>query len=246
MIYIYYTFLRKEHVIIAFSLSRMEHMKIEGKEVTVFPAKAPEKPLVILNTVENEGKSVYEEVCQRTDMDFSMAVIGDIDWDDEMSPWMIPPLSKKAAPCTGGADRYLDTLTGRILPEIKKHLDYEPAYTALAGYSLAGLFAVYSIYKTGAFARIASASGSFWYPDFLDFVKENEMQRIPERIYFSLGDKEARTRHPVLQSVEKNTTELYEYFKSKEISTIFEINPGNHFQDNIGRMAKGISWMIEN
>ncbi len=41
-----------------------------------------------------------------------------------------------------GADAYLETLTGEIIPAIITELGSEPAYIALAGYSLAGLFAV--------------------------------------------------------------------------------------------------------
>ena len=70
------------------------------------------------------------------------------------------------------------------------------------------------------------------------------MKRMSECIYFSLGDKEARTRNKVLQPVEENTRLLKDYYEGKGISAVMEMNPGNHFTDAIGRTAKGIRWIL--
>ena len=153
---------------------------------------------------------------------------------------------KNDEPFTGGADAYLETLTGEIIPAIIAEVGSEPAYVALAGYSLAGLFAVYAMYRTNSFARIASASGSMWYPDFVEFAKSYQPAALPEKLYLSLGDKEARTRNQVMATVEQNTGALFDYYKSLGVETVFEMNPGNHFQDAAQRMAKGIVWLVGN
>ena len=218
----------------------MEHLNIDGKTVQIFAAAKPHAPLVILNTVHGEGEKVYRLVREETQIDFSMAVIGNIAWDDEMSPWAIPPISKNDTPCTGGADAYLEKLTTIILPEIMHRIPSEPNFAALAGYSLAGLFAVYAMYRTDVFSRIASASGSFWYPGILEYVREHEPRRKPERIYFSLGDKESKTKNKILQSVEENTRQLEKWYSASGVETVYEVNPGNHFRECDERMAKGI------
>ncbi|MCR4903818.1 MAG: hypothetical protein K6A23_13235 [Butyrivibrio sp.] len=87
-----------------------------------------------------------------TDKKFCLAVISDIDCNDEMSPWECPPLYKNDGPCTGGADKYLDKLTKDIIPAIRNELGNEPEKIIIAGYSLAGLFAIYSLYKTDLFS----------------------------------------------------------------------------------------------
>jgi predicted alpha/beta superfamily hydrolase len=179
-----------------------------------------------------------------TDKKVNLAVISDINWDDEMSPWECPPLSKNDIPCTGGADEYLVKLTGTIIPAIKKELAVEPEYIAIAGYSLAGLFAIYSLYKTDIFSRVVSASGSMWFPDFVEYASKNDFVRKPDRVYFSLGDKEARTRNNLLGTVEDKTKETYEHYKDSGIDTVFELNPGNHFKDADIRLAKGIAWIL--
>ena len=221
----------------------MEGLTIAGKEVRIFPAKGESAPLVILHTVQGEGESVYRMALEDAPTDFSFAAVGKLAWDDEMSPWEIPPISRGDTPCAGGADVYLGTLTETILPEILRRIP-PPSFTALAGYSLAGLFAVYAMYRTDAFSRTASASGSFWYPGFLDYVREHEMKRQPECMYFSLGNKEAKTKNKILRSVEENTRRLENRYREAGIRTIYEENQGNHFQNAEERMAKGIRWIL--
>ena len=116
----------------------MEKRLLAGKTVELFISPREGVPLVLLHTVHGEGRQVYEAVGRFTKMAFSFAAIDGLQWDDDMSPWPIPPVAKGEAPCTGGADAYLAKLTEMILPEILQKLPGQPAYIALSGYSLAG------------------------------------------------------------------------------------------------------------
>ena len=221
-------------------------MTIANREVNIYPAAKPGSPLVVFNAFEDKGVDVHSELMKRTAADFTLAAINITDWNSDLSPWAIPPVFKNDEPFTGGADAYLETLTVKIIPEIIGELGSEPAYIALTGYSLAGLFAVYAMYRTDRFARIASASGSMWFPGFMDFVKTHKPAAFPEKLYLSLGDKEARTRNQVMSTVEQNTGALFDHYKSLGIEAVFEMNPGNHFQNAAQRMAKGIVWLVGN
>lgn len=214
----------------------MKTFEIENKKIELFDCGIDTAPLVILNTVMNEGQSVWKEVQKLNPPAFTLCAIGNLQWDCDMSPWAIPPISKKDTPCSGGADKYLEVLCSKIIPAIKK----SPEYIALTGYSLAGLFALYSIYKTDMFLRVASASGSMWFPGFIDFVQNNEMKNKPDYIYLSLGNREKHSRNKILQTVEDNTLLVYEFYKKQGINTTFEYNSGNHFTQTTQRMAKGI------
>lgn len=222
----------------------MNKMIAEGKHVYLYGDRDEAAPLVIINTFQGNGSSTYSALCSMTDKKVNLAVISDINWDDEMSPWECPPLSKNDIPCTGGADKYLYKLTDSIIPAIKKELGAKPEYIAIAGYSLAGLFAIYSLYKTDIFSRAVSASGSMWFPDFVEYTSKNDFVRRPDRVYFSLGDKEAHTRNALLSTVEDKTNEIYGHYKDSGIDTVFELNPGNHFKDADIRLAKGIAWIL--
>lgn len=220
-------------------------MIIANKEITIYPASNTGSPLVILNSFGDEGAAVHEELRKMRTADFALASIKITDWNADLSPWAIPPVYKNDEPFTGGADAYLETLTGEIVPAIILELGSEPAYIALAGYSLAGVFAVYAMYRTDRFARIASASGSMWYPGFMDFVKSHEPAALPKKLYLSLGDREARTRNQIMAKVEQNTGDLHEYYQSLGIDTFFELNEGNHFKDAGLRIAKAITWITD-
>ncbi|MCR5757285.1 MAG: hypothetical protein K6F95_05200 [Selenomonas sp.] len=216
---------------------------VAGKRILLYGA-GHTAPLVLLHTVQGEGEEVYHALQHLTQEEYSLALIDGLDWEGEMSPWPITPLFKKDKNCTGGADGYLSVLTGEILTAILAVLPQPPVYMALAGYSLAGLFALYAAYRTKLFSRLACVSGSFWYPDFLAYAEHHDLLKKPEKIYFSLGDREAKTRHRILSTVEENTRRLAAFYHQQGIRTIFELNEGNHFQQSEMRTAKGIAWML--
>lgn len=218
--------------------------KSNQKRIQLYPSSQG-GPLVIYHAVHGEGEDLWKSCQQMNCPAFSLAIINDVDWNHEMSPWPIPPIAKNDIPCSGGADEYLQTFIGEMVPRICDELSSPPTYCALSGYSLAGLFSVYAAFRTDRFERIASASGSLWYPDFISFVEEHQISNQIQVMYFSLGDIESHTKNPYLAPVEENIRWLMEYFRSKGITTTFKLNRGNHFQDAVPRMAAGIKWMLE-
>lgn len=82
-----------------------------------------------------------------------------------------------------------------------------------------------------------------WYPDFAEYVKKNEISKNIDKIYFSLGNKEKNSKIGILKTVEDKTKEIY-YYLSNNINTIYEENEGNHFQDDILRIAKGVKCIL--
>lgn len=223
----------------------MESIEIEGKNISIFGSENTGSPLVILNTYGNEGESVWNECQNLNCMPFTLAAIGNLDWNNNMSPWENPALYKNDNAFSGGADAYLSLLSSKIIPAICSSLGTKPPYIALSGYSLAGLFALYSAYKTDIFTKIASASGSLWFSGFAEYAESHVFIRTPVYIYLSLGDTEAKAKNKVLCTVQDNTERLYELYKSKNIPVTFELNKGNHFTDAAGRTARGIKWILE-
>ena len=169
-----------------------------------------------------------------------MAVSG-LDWNHDMAPWDIPPISEDDTVCTGGADDYLEVLVGKIMPRVEKEVPGKVLWRGIAGYSLAGLFAVYSLYRTEAFSRAASMSGSLWFPGFREYVLSHELKGNPECLYFSLGDREWRTGNPYLRVVKERTQEIEAFYREKGIDTVFCSNPGGHMKNMVRRTAADIS-----
>ena len=220
----------------------MNSIEIEGKTINIFGSENTGSPLIVLNTYGNEGCAVWSE-CQNIGCPpFALAAVSNLNWNADMSPWENPPIYKKDDDFTGGADAYLSLLTTKIIPAVCNEISpiTKPEYIGLAGYSLAGLFAIYSAYKTSVFSRIASASGSLWFPHFIEYARSNDFARKIDCVYLSLGDAESKTRNPILKTVQENTQSLYSFLTEKHVAVKYELNSGNHFNDAVGRMARGI------
>ena len=222
----------------------MHAFTINGKAVDVFLETEPGAPIIYLNTFSGEGQKVYEAAQAVGCPLFSLVTISNLDWNQDMAPWDSPAAFKNGEPFTGGADDYMRLLVEEIMPRAEKELAGPPAWRGIAGYSLAGLFALYAIYQTDVFSRVGCMSGSLWFPGFKEYIFSHEPKRRPECIYFSLGDKEAKTRNPVLKTVQENTEEIQAFYRSKGIDTVFQMNPGNHFVQGIERTIAGIQWLL--
>ncbi len=222
----------------------MISMTIEGKKVNVYPAAEPGKPIIYLHTFGHEGGKVYQELQKEKSPDCTLVAISNLAWDHDMAPWDCPPLSKMDTPCTGGADDYLEILIDRIMPETEKDIEGEPVWRGIAGYSLAGLFAVYAIYQTDLFSRVASMSGSLWFPGIKEYIFSHDMKRRPDHIYFSLGDKESKTKNPYLMTTQENTAQIQAFYEDQGIDSVFVLNPGNHYVGAMARTAAGLDWIL--
>ena len=222
----------------------MIHLTILGKSVSIIDSSKSGVPIIYLNTFSDEGQKVYETAQAVSCPPFTLVAISDLDWNHDMVPWDSPPAFKNADPCTGGADEYLRLLTEGIIPTAEKKITGVPRWRGIAGYSLAGLFALYSIYQTDVFSRVGSMSGSLWFPGMKEYIFSHEPKCRPDHMYFSLGDKESKTRNPVLKSVQQNTEEIRTFYHSKGIDTVLQMNPGNHYNHAAERTAAGIVWML--
>ena len=220
----------------------MSSFTIAEKGVDIFPSTETTAPTIYLNTFSGEGQKIYEAARAANYPQFALVAISDLDWNHDMAPWDSPAAFKKGEPFTGGADDYLRLLVEEIMPRAEKELSGPPAWRGIAGYSLAGLFALYAIYRTDVFSRVGCMSGSL--PGFKEYVFSHEPKRRPDCIYFSLGDKEAKTRNSVLKTVQENTEEIQAFYQSKGIDTVFQLNPGNHFVQGIERTIAGIQWLL--
>lgn len=214
------------------------------KNISVFSTTFPGAPVIYLNTYSDEGQQVFETAQVVGRPPFTLVAISDLDWNQDMAPWDSPAAFKNGEPFTGGADDYLRLLVEEIIPRAEKELAGPPAWRGIAEYSLAGLFALYSIYRTDLFSRVGCMSGSLWFPGFKEYVFSHEPKCRPDCIYFSLGDKEAKTRNPVLKTVQGHTEAIRAFCQSKGIDTEFQLNLGNHFVQGIERTIAGIQWLL--
>ena len=113
----------------------------------------------------------------------------------------------------------------------------------LGGYSLAGLFSLWSGYQTDIFEGIAAVSPSVWYKKWIEYVETEKT--LSEKIYLSLGDTEEKTKHQILSKIGDNIRKQHEILEnSGNVKTVLEWNEGNHFKNPDIRTAKGFLWVM--
>ena len=206
------------------------------------PQNAVGTPIVFYNAFANEADEIARALSELGGVNLTLAAVGGLEWNSEMTPWPMPTLFKKEPPFEGGADEYLQTLTQQIAPAVLARTG-DAAWLEIAGYSLVGLFALYSLYKTPMFTRVASVSGSLWYKDFREFALSSHLAGRPERAYLSIGDRESMSKNEYLKTALEATRDIAAHFESLGVESKFELNPGNHYADEIGRTVKALTWL---
>ena len=219
-------------------------MESRQKQLTVHSAHVTGAPVIYLPVVMGNGSEVWQACQELNCPPFTLVAIGGLDWNRELSPWECDGTVRDAEPFGGQAAVFLDELLDQIIPEVESSLPQPPAWRGIAGYSLAGLFALSALWQTNAFDRTASASGSLWFPHFVDRASTEPFVSNPQAVYLSLGKKETKTPNRMMRHVLDDTRAMEESLVERGIPTTLEINPGNHFAQTDLRMARGIHWIL--
>ena len=168
-----------------------------------------------------------------------IVVIGDVDWNNDLTPWPAEGVFKKAKPFGGHAALFLDKLTREIIPEAEKQLSIEEAERTILGVSLSGLFAIWSMFETDTFTNIISISGSLWYDGFLEWMEEQTLSPSVRKVCMLLGEKEKNAKDKRMATVEDRTATAANILKKKtDASITFELVEGTHFSPIMPRLER--------
>ena len=218
-----------------------EVIRIAGRNCHIYTSSNA-RHLLIQPVDEHDLEVLTEEVetiKMLSDKPFALVAFQVNDWNKELTPWAAPPVFGKV-PFGDGANDTLHFIVEQLLPE----LHAEDSRCLLGGYSLAGLFALWTSYQTDRFEGIAAASPSVWYPSWIDYAAAKKP--MAQKVYLSLGDKEERAKNPVMAQVGIAIRKQHDLLAGQGIRTTLEWNPGNHFVDSAKRMAKGFAWALNN
>ena len=192
--------------------------------------------IVLIQPVDDHDLAVIESEVAAIEVlsenPFHLITVKVDSWNNDLSPWKAPAVFGNED-FGGGADNMLQkilALTG----------DRDKTYY-IGGYSLAGLFSLWAAYQTDVFSGVAAASPSVWFPGFTEYVKSNEIHT--GKVYLSLGDREEKTRNPVMSKVGDSIREIYDWYTAKGVHCCLEWNKGNHFKEPDLRTAKAFAWI---
>lgn len=224
----------------------IKELRFSYRRVCLYKLVEGSTPLVYSIDYHENGQLLLEACKQVECCGFNLVTISGLHWNQELSPWPIETVVSKNDNFAGEADQWLPMLTDEVVPQVEQLLDTPPLWRMLAGYSLAGLFAVWTAFHSDLFTRILSASGSMWYPGWLEFAQEHEPAVALQGLYLSVGEQESTSRNAVLHTVGERTQALADLMAERGMNVKFELNPGNHFKNPPLRVAKGIKWLLDN
>ncbi len=188
---------------------------------------------------ENRAERAFRQLPESS---AAIAAVEVLDWNAELTPWRAEDIPGRNG-FDGCAPVLLQTLENTILPELERRYAAKPKERILAGYSLAGLFALWACSQSEFFSAAAAMSPSVWYPGWLQYIKANGIQaRV---VYLSLGDREEKTKNRLMASVGDAIREQYQLLQVSGIECTLEWNSGNHFQNVDERIAAGIAWTLQ-
>lgn len=213
----------------------------DGHTAALFPPRGGSEGLLCTVAAPPEAAALWEAL---PPVRPALVALCDVDWDRELSPWPAAKAFRGGKDFGGQADALLALLTGRLLPAAEAALDFSPRWRGIGGYSLAGLFAVYAVFHTDRFDRLASMSGSLWFDGFAGAMASWALPRPLTAAYFSLGDREKETKSPRMAAVEQCTRAAAVRFAAEGVPTMLEMNPGGHFQQVPQRTARGMGAVL--
>ena len=217
---------------------------IGGRECLLYTESEEPKVLLIQTLGAQERGSIDSEVAmisEASGTSFVMAAFAIGDWEVELTPWHDPAISKRQAvgEHAGETFRYI---TDELIPSL--HQEYGELPIVLGGYSLGGLFSLWSGSVSDCFTAIAAVSPSVWIAGWQDYARQHPVKT--HYVYLSLGDREEHTRNKAIAQVGNNIRWEHEHLKQTlgPDNTVLEWNTGNHFVDGARRTSKGFAWCI--
>jgi predicted alpha/beta superfamily hydrolase len=142
---------------------------------------------------------------------------GSREWLAKMSEGREVPIAFKGS---GGAEPFLAFLRQELMPYLAERYRIDPDDTVLAGDSLGGLFALYTLFhQPEAFARYIIGSPSIYYGDAITLDYEAEYAAahddLPVTVFLSAGALEA-LYEPAFAAMLSNVARLTELLTSRE------------------------------
>lgn len=221
-----------------------EEISIGGRRCRLF---GDERPACILvqPSARHENAALETEAQQiaaLSGMSFVLLTVELEDWMADLMPWPDGNISRDPESGKHGRDT-LDYVLTSLVPELKHR--FGPLPMILGGYSLGGLFALWTSAQTDCFKAIAAASPSVWMRDWMPFARNH--RPMADAVYLSLGDREEHVKNQAIARVGDNLRAQYELLKvqlgPERCTLVWE--EGGHFADNAARLARAFVWCMK-
>ncbi len=219
--------------------------EIDGRTISITTGRSPKAPLVLLIGNSESCINMDASISKTFKGDFALAVVICRDMKSDTIPWDATDPLDSSIKYRSSADSLIKSITERVIPTVEGDNGLEPEYRVLAGYSFGGLFAMYALFRTGIFSRVACVSSAFWYPGIEIFEDTAMMDRIPDKAYFSLKKSATVGGNPISIRAEVNTASIARACHNAGTETRLDLSGAEHYYDPLVRIGKGIAWVLE-
>ncbi len=216
---------------------------IEGHHVTALLPETdpPYDTLFYIN--ENDPARYTEAYSRFSDCKFGLILIGEIRWFYDLTPWYAPTVYPTGPDFEGHASEHLQFIVNNVIPTVENDLG-TPEHRGIMGYSLGGLFSVYSFYQTDLFDLCGCLSGSMWYDRFYEWMSERRPAAPTGSIYFSIGKQEEITEYVRMRTTSTMMRKAVTLLNDQEYDAFFEYTVGDHFENIPDKVEKGLRWLM--
>lgn len=164
---------------------------------------------------------------------------------NEYTPWPVEGIAPRFVDFGGEAKDYLAFLKQQLMPYIEGKYNVDKENIGLMGYSLGGLFAIYVAFNETKFTKIASISGSSWYPNLVEYVEKGVLANSDLSLYMSSGENEGKGKTNILKNASICTREIMKSFEKKvkmpeHFTTYFD--QGGHHHYLVERYQRALEW----
>ena len=161
----------------------------------------------------------------------------------DYTPWQATAIRSGVEDFGGQADEYHNELFYKVLPELQSKYSIDTNKIFYGGYSLGGLAAVYSLYRTNIPSAIFSICGSFWYPEFATFCKENPVINQNASVYLYNGKTEGSHHNNILDNAPKCAEEIHASLRKQLNHFISVFDEFGHHENLTNRYNALADWL---
>ena len=190
----------------------------------------------------------FEEWMAQTSLhyDATVAIVSNIDWDNDLSPWPAPGQQPGSPDFGGQAPEFARTLLGHVVPGIRKATGTaDDAELTLVGISMSGLFGMWLWAQRPEVANLVSISGSFWYDGFTDWLDAYPIERRGGKVCMTLGSKEKNSPVKAFRCVAERTARVLARLQAAGVDAKYYQVPGGHYDPSMPRIDMCLAEMLK-
>lgn len=236
---------------------RIDSYLLEEREILIYrPASflCPKRVIFLFSGRELKENAedlilpIERKIKKNQCLPFYIVSLPPLSWETDYTPWPALPIDGRESTFSGDAGKTLHFVKEKLFPFVYEVTDLskEEALFFATGYSLGGLFVLWSALKETLFQRIGACSASVWYPDFFPYFMEKTSASCPfHELYLSLGKKEEFTKNTALSVIGNLVRAIHSHTEallgSKKTKLVW--NEGGHFNEISRRLADSMVWL---